>query len=90
VLPKAMVVGASGLLRVGRSGRLTITVRDRNRHAVKGAKVTVTGAGLATRRAKTNRKGSVTITVRPRKRGKVTVVGRHSGFADGNTTVKVR
>jgi hypothetical protein len=89
VLPKAMDVAAIGLLRHGRAGRLTIIVRDRKRHAVKSVRLTITGAGIATRRVRTNRKGQVVVRVKPRKRGTITIVGRHSGFADGSKTVKV-
>jgi hypothetical protein len=90
VLPKGMSITTSGLLRKGHAGHLTIYVRDAKRKAIRGAKVTITGAGLATKRAKTNRKGLVSVSVRPRKRGKITVVGHRKGFADGSAAITVR
>jgi hypothetical protein len=89
VLPKSMIVSAVGLLRRGHAGQLTFTVRDAKRHAVKSARLMITGAGIATRRVRTNRKGIAVVRIRPRKRGTITVVGRRAGFADGSTTVSV-
>ena len=89
VLPKRMTIIASGLMRKGRAGRITILVRDGKRHAVKSVRLTLTGAGIGTRRVRTNKKGSAIVRIKPRKRGTITVLGRHSRFADGSTTVKV-
>jgi hypothetical protein len=90
VLPKAMRVTAIGVLTRGRTGRVTIVARDAKGRLVKRARVTITGAGIATRRKKTNRKGSAVVKVRPRKRGTITVVVRRKGFADGSATIKVK
>jgi hypothetical protein len=89
VLPKRMTLTASGLMRKGRAGRITILVRDGKRHAVKSVRLTLTGAGIRTRRVRTNKKGTAIVRIKPRKRGTITVLGRHGGFADGSTTVKV-
>jgi hypothetical protein len=90
VLPKAMRISAFGLLRKGRSAEVSIRVRDAKGRGVKGAKLTITGSGIATRRKKTNGAGEARVTVRPRRIGLITVIGRRKGFADGSATVKVR
>jgi hypothetical protein len=90
VLPKGMRITAFGLLRKGKSARVSISAANMNRKAIKGARVTVTGAGIPTKRATTNRKGQVNVTIRPRKRGTITVVVHKKGFADGSSTVKVK
>jgi hypothetical protein len=90
VLPKGMRVTLSALLHKGRAGVLGITVRDARNRAIKKAKVTITGAGMRTRRATTNRLGKATRRVTPRKRGTVTVIVRRKGFADGSATTKVK
>jgi hypothetical protein len=90
VLPKSMRVTAFGLLRKGASGKLLVTAKDAKGRSVKGGRVTVTGAGIPTRRARTNRRGQVNVSIRPRKRGTITVVVRHKGYADGSATLKVK
>jgi hypothetical protein len=90
VLPKGMRISIFALLSKGKSARLPISVTDAKGKAVRGARVTITGAGIRTKRATTNRKGKANVTIRPRKRGTITVVVRKKGFADGSTTLKVK
>jgi hypothetical protein len=90
VLPRGMRVRASGLLKRGRRGRLSITVTDRAGKPVRKAQVTITGAGMRTRRVRTNKRGTAAIAVTPRRRGLVTVSARLKGYADGTGTARVR
>jgi hypothetical protein len=90
VLPRGMRVRASGLLARGRRGRLSITVTDAAGKPVRKARLTITGAGMRTRRARTNGQGTVTVAVTPRRRGLVTVSARLKGYADGTGTARVR
>jgi hypothetical protein len=50
---------------------------------VKKAHVTITGAGLRTKRVKLDRHGRVNVTLKPRKRGTVTVLVHLKGYVDG-------
>jgi hypothetical protein len=88
-LPKAMRVRRSGLLFRGRPSRITIAATDVAGHAVKRGKVTITGAGLRTKRARLNKRGTVIVTLTPRKSGKVTILVRRKGYADGTALAVV-
>jgi hypothetical protein len=90
VFPKSMTLSAVGGLRKRQSGRLTVMVRDAKHHALRKVRLTISGAGIATKRVKTNRRGIAIVRVKPRKSGKITLVGRLKGFADGSKTVIVR
>jgi hypothetical protein len=91
VLPKGMRISISGSLRRGRTSAVKITVTGGRSHApIRGARVTITGAGIRTLRAITNRGGRATRLLTPRRRGTLTVTVRRKGFADATKTAKVR
>jgi hypothetical protein len=82
-LPKVMHVNFSGSLNRGRPGVLSITATDAAGHAVKKARVTITGAGLRTKRVKLSKHGKVNVRLKPRRRGTVTVLVHLKGYVDG-------
>ena len=90
ILPKGLSVSITGVLRRGRRSLVTISVRSaRTRKAVRGARVTITGAGLRTMRRRSNRRGIVKVSVSPRKAGTLTVSVRRKGFRDAIGVAKV-
>jgi hypothetical protein len=88
-LPKAMRVSVSGFLLHGVRSKITIAATDVAGHAVRAGKVTITGAGLRTKRTHLNRHGKVTVTLKTRRRGKVTVLIRKKGYVDGTAVTGV-
>jgi len=88
-LPKVMRVSVGGFLVRGQPASVTINATDVAGHAVRFGKVTITGAGLRTKRVKLNKRGRRNVTLKPRRRGNVTVVVRHKGYVDGSALVGV-
>jgi hypothetical protein len=88
-LPKQMRIGVSGYLVRGAASKLTIKVTDAAGHAVRSARVTITGAGMRTRRIHANRRGQVKVTLTAHRRGKVTIVGHKKGYVDGTAITGV-
>ena len=88
--PVPMKVRASGTLRHRRTGKITVRVRDVHKHAVKNARVSVTGAGGRKVKARTNAKGIAHLRVHPMKRGRVRVAASKGGYAGAHTFVRVR
>jgi hypothetical protein len=82
-LPKVMHVSLFGGLARNLSSRVLITATDARGHAVKRARVTITGAGMHTRRVKLSKHGKVNVTLKPRRRGTVTVLVHLKGYVDG-------
>ncbi|HMI99657.1 MAG TPA: hypothetical protein VK488_07490 [Gaiellaceae bacterium] len=70
--------------------RVRVTVSDPLGKAVAGAKVRVSGAGMAPKSGRTSRLGRVTIRVRPRKRGRLLFSATKAGFAAGSLTMRIR
>jgi hypothetical protein len=91
VLPKGLSVSILGFLRHGHRGQVTISVKSaRTRKAVRGARLTITGAGVRTMRRSTNRRGRVVLSLTPRKKGTLTVAVKRKGFRDAIAVSKVR
>jgi hypothetical protein len=88
-LLRRMNVSAFGLLHRGARGVLSVTVTDARAHAVRGARVTVSGAGVRARK-RTSRRGAATFRVRPRARGTLRVRVDKSGFRPGAAAVSIR
>src|SRR4051794_5587097 len=86
VLPKRMHVSFSGFLVRGQRSKITITATDVAGHPVRFGRVTITGAGLHTRRVRLNKHGKVAVGLTVRRRGpsrcwsatRVTWTGRRS------------
>jgi hypothetical protein len=83
-LPKRMQVTITGFVVRGTPSKLTIKATDAAGHAVRFGRVTITGAGLHTKRKRLNRHGQVNVTLKARRRGKVTVLVRKKGYVDGS------
>ena len=79
-----------GKLRKDRAGRLRVTVTGRNRKALRGAVVRVSGAGIVARPRRTNKRGRVVLRVLPRNRGTVLLSADKAGYSPARARVKVR
>jgi hypothetical protein len=73
-----------------RRARLTVMVSNPSRRAVAGATVTVSGAGVRSRRARTNRTGRVTFRLRPTKRGRLLFSAKKAGYGPGALSLRIR
>ena len=78
-----------GSLRRGASRPVRATVMDARGRAVRGARVSVTGAGLHVRSRRSTRRGSVSFRLRPRVQGRVRFQAEKSGFAPAVVTLRV-
>lgn len=88
-LPKKMRVSFTGGLARGKAGHLTITATDAAGHALRRARVTITGAGMHTKRLRLSRRGRANVTLRPHKRGTVTILVHLKGYVDGTALANV-
>jgi hypothetical protein len=88
-LLRKMVVSANGSLRRLRRGVLVVRVVNAKGRAVRGARVTVRGAGIRARSRRTTRRGLARFRVRPRARGNVTVRADKRGFRPGSDVLAV-
>jgi hypothetical protein len=79
-----------GKLRKNRAGRLRVTVTGRNRKALRGAVVRVSGAGIVASPRRTNKRGRVVLRVMPRSRGTVLLSADKAGYSPARARVKVR
>jgi hypothetical protein len=89
-LPKVMHVSLSGVLTSGKPSLIRITARDAAGHVVKKAKVTITGAGMPTKRVRLNQHGQIAVTLTPHRRGTVTFLAHLKGYVDGTALGTVR
>ncbi|MGZ4318379.1 MAG: hypothetical protein ACXVRD_03525 [Gaiellaceae bacterium] len=88
-LQPKLKVSVIGLLRLRRSGRVSVSVADgRGQHLGK-VLVRISGKGIKTRSARTNAQGRVTFTLKPKKRGKLLVTASLAGYQTAYGTVKV-
>jgi hypothetical protein len=90
VLPRSFRVRAFGLALRGQPSRISVTLSGQPSKKFKGARVTISGAGVRRRVKSVNRRGQATFTVRPRRRGTLTIVVHKRGFTDAYATVAVR
>ena len=88
-LLKLMNVRASGSVRKGKRGVITVTVTDAKRRPVRKAKVRISGVARA-RAKRTGRKGTVKFKIRPRRKGNLVVGARKGGYQPGRAAVQVR
>ena len=90
-LPIALKVSALGSLKKGKTGKLTISVTDSARIGIRGAKVTITGAGLRKKITTTRSNGKTAVLkLRPRRREKVTITVSKTGYKTTTLTITVR
>ena len=68
---------------------ITITTKDARHHAISGATVKVSGAGVVAASKKTGSGGSVSFKVHPKKAGKITITATKTGCTAGSTTITV-
>jgi len=66
-----------------------VTVSDPLNHAVAGATVRVTGAGIKAKSGRTKSTGKVTLKLRPRKKGRLTFSATKPGYAAGSLSMRV-
>jgi hypothetical protein len=87
---KRLRVVVSGRPVRRRWARLLVRVSDSSGKPVSAATVTVSGAGVRSKRARTNRRGQVTFKVRPRKRGRLMFSAKKAGFGPGALSLRIR
>jgi hypothetical protein len=87
---KRLRVLVSGRPLRRRWAKLLVRVSDSSGKPVAAATVTVSGAGIRSRRAKTNRSGQVRFKVRPRKRGRLMFSAKKAGFGAGALSLRIR
>jgi hypothetical protein len=88
-LPKAMRVMAGGFLQTRKRGIVTVTAQTVKARPIKGARVTVRGAGVHSRAKRTSRAGTTKLRMRPRRRGTLTFTVTKRGYRPGKATVRV-
>jgi hypothetical protein len=69
--------------------KVVVTVSDPMNHAVAGATVRVTGAGIKAKRSRTKMTGKVTFRLRPRKKGRLVFSATKPGYAAGALSMRV-
>ena len=69
--------------------KVVVTVSDPMNHAVAGATVRVTGAGIKAKRGRTKMTGKVTFRLRPRKKGRLVFSATKPGYAAGALSMRV-
>ena len=69
--------------------KVTVTVSDPMNHAVAGATVKVTGAGIRAKKGRTKRTGKITFRLKPRKKGRLTYTATKPGYAAGGLSQRV-
>jgi hypothetical protein len=87
---KRLRVLVSGRPLRRRWAKLLVRVTDSSAKPVAAATVTVSGAGVRSKRARTNRRGQVTFRVRPRKRGRLLFSAKKAGFGPGALSLRIR
>jgi hypothetical protein len=90
VILKRLRVLVSGRAKRRRWAKLLVRVSDSSGRPVAAATVTVSGAGVRSKRARTNRRGQVTFKVRPRKRGRLMFSAKKAGFGPGALSLRIR
>jgi hypothetical protein len=89
-LLRRMVVDARGGLMRGRRGVVEVRVKNARGRAIRRARVTLRGAGLAPHSRRTNRKGIAKFRLTPRARGTITIRADKGGFRPGSDSLRVR
>jgi hypothetical protein len=69
--------------------KVTVTVSDPTNHAVAGATVKVTGAGIRAKKGRTKKTGKITFRLKPRKKGRLTYTATKPGYAAGGLSQRV-
>ena len=69
--------------------KVTVTVADPLNHAVAGATVKVTGAGIRAKKGRTKKTGKITFRLKPRKKGRLTYTATKPGYAAGGLSQRV-
>ena len=86
---RRLVVTASGLVRRRQSSQVAIRVADAANGDVKGARITLAGAGVRLAR-KAAGTGSLVLIIKPRRRGTIVVKATRKGYRAGSTRLRVR
>jgi Big-like domain-containing protein len=86
---KLVPTASTTVIPHGATATITITVKDGLGHAVPGAKVTASGAGILTASKLTGSTGKATFKVHPTKAGKIKFAATKSGCVGGTIYVSV-
>jgi hypothetical protein len=87
---KPMRLRLRGSLRRGHARTVRATVKDARGRAIRGARVSVTGAGLHVPARRTTRRGKVSFRLKPSLKGRVRFQAEKSGFAPSAAGITVR
>jgi hypothetical protein len=85
-----MRVSVLGLLKHGKRGKVSVTVRSSEGGWLGGVRVRISGRGLRAVVKRTNAVGKVTFLLRPKRRGKLLVTATKSGYQPAYGSVRVR
>jgi hypothetical protein len=89
VLPRGFRISTSGTAHKGRRGTLVVALTNASRKPIRGATVTVSGAGVRKATKHVDRHGRARFVVRPTRRGTITFRVHKRGYADGLGTIRV-
>jgi Big-like domain-containing protein len=88
-LPTKLFVTSSGYFQKGVTKTVTITVKDGYGHAISGASVKVTGAGVVTTTKKTNTSGKAAFSLKATSTGTVSVTASKTNCVTGTEKITV-
>ena len=89
-LQPGMRMSVLGLLRHGKKGKVSVTMRTTDGSWLGNVRVRISGRGLRTVAKRTNAVGKVTFLLRPKRRGKLLVTATKSGYQPAYGSVRVR
>jgi hypothetical protein len=87
---KPMRLRLRGSLKRNRTRKVRAIVKDSHGKALRGAKVTVTGAGIRVAPRLTTRRGKVSFRLKPRAKGRVVFLAEKRSFAPATKRLSVR
>ncbi len=87
---KPMRLRLRGSLKRNRTRKVRAIVKDSRGKALRGAKVTVTGAGIRVAPRLTTRRGKVSFRLKPRAKGRVVFLAEKRSFAPASKRLSVR
>jgi hypothetical protein len=88
-LPPRLIGKTSGYLRVGKAGKVILTITDPKRVGIKGVKVSPAGIGVAPRAKLTLKKGVVRFVLKPKRTGAITFTLSKKGYQTSTVLLKV-
>jgi hypothetical protein len=88
-LPPRLIGKTTGYLRVGKAGKVILTITDPKRVGIKGVKVSPAGIGVVTHGKLTLKKGVVRFVLKPKRKGAITFTLSKKGYQTSTVLLKV-